>query len=100
MIWTHIFWDLSKKSSNSITKAIKTPESPLHTKRKMNDMPQMPETTGFAALYAETNDLGHQDLAEWYDNWMAVAAVGLACLAAVGAAGYAAYKWCKDVKQE
>lgn len=99
----NIFYGLSKKIVKQHNAAIKTcRKSPTQmSDNKMNDMPQMPETTGFADLYRETN--GHpasSDLAQWCDNWMAVAAVGLACLAVVGAAGYAAYRWCRAVKQE
>ena len=56
----------------------------------MNDMPQMPETRGFVDIYRETQ-AQQQDLD--CDDWLAMAAVVTACLAVLGAAGYAAYKW-------
>ena len=58
----------------------------------MNDMPQMPETRGFVDIYRETQGSAQQQDLDCTD-WLTMAAVGIACLAVIGAAGYAAYKW-------
>ena len=69
----------------------------------IDDMPQMPETSGFVRLYREAQSGADSDQESWARDTLTsccgdgtIIAVGLACVAFVGAASYAIYKWLKQ----
>ena len=72
----------------------------------IDDMPQMPETSGFVRLYREAQSQSGPDrdqecwvtevLNSCCDDVGTMITIGVACVALVAAASYAIYKWLKQ----